>query len=135
MTEEDKVTVSGGCHCGKVRFELQTCRNVDVYICNCSICTMKQNHHFVVPHSDFKLLTAWDELSEYKFGTMAARQLFCKTCGIQSFYQPRSNPTCYGITIYCLDSESLSRVAVTRKYFDGQNWEAQIQTSDITKIH
>jgi len=65
---------------------------------------------------------------------MAARHLFCKVCGVHAFYQPRSNPTCFAITIYCVDGESQEQLTVTRKYFDGLNWEECIKTSDITKV-
>ena len=32
-----------------------------------------------------------NNLTEYRFNTMKAVHPFCKTCGVQSFYQPRSN--------------------------------------------
>ena len=50
-----KVELNGGCHCGVVRFTLKTTAEITVYKCNCSICYMRQNHHFVVPKSDVEL--------------------------------------------------------------------------------
>ena len=44
--------------------------------------------------SDFELLTGRDALTSYRFGTGAAEHLFCRHCGVKSFYQPRSHPGC-----------------------------------------
>ena len=57
---------------------------------------MKQNLHFVVPSRAFKLLSGNESLSSYTFNTHQAKHLFCSTCGVQSFYVPRSNPNGYG---------------------------------------
>ncbi|XP_038943201.1 centromere protein V isoform X1 [Rattus norvegicus] len=55
---------TGGCHCGAVRFEVWASADLHIFDCNCSICKKKQNRHFIVPASRFKLLkvshpTAW----------------------------------------------------------------------------
>lgn len=59
---------------------------------SCSICDMKQNHHFIVPESKFELVSGETELSTYRFNTKMAEHTFCSICGVQSFYTPRSNP-------------------------------------------
>eukprot|EP00062_Callorhinchus_milii_P011614 gi/632957761/ref/XP_007894662.1/ PREDICTED: centromere protein V isoform X1 [Callorhinchus milii] len=52
----DLVKHTGGCHCGAVRFEVWASADLHVFDCNCSICTRKQNQHFIVPASHFRLL-------------------------------------------------------------------------------
>ncbi|XP_044795149.1 centromere protein V isoform X2 [Bubalus bubalis] len=47
---------TGGCHCGAVRFEVWASADLHIFDCNCSICKKKQNKHFIVPASRFKLL-------------------------------------------------------------------------------
>jgi len=47
---------SGGCHCGRIRFRCRVPEVLDVYKCNCSICWMRQNHHFVVTLDNFEIL-------------------------------------------------------------------------------
>ncbi|XP_023688850.1 centromere protein V isoform X4 [Paramormyrops kingsleyae] len=86
----------GGCHCGAVRFQVLTSPDLLVFHCNCSICTKKQNHHFIVPSSQFTLLQGLENLTTYTFNTHTAKHTFCRTCGVQSFYTPRSNPDGYG---------------------------------------
>ena len=53
---EEDVVHKGGCHCGGVRFEVRCPRTLKCVNCNCSICTKKQNHHFIVPKHKFTLL-------------------------------------------------------------------------------
>jgi hypothetical protein len=114
------VIVSGGCHCKAVRFraELPT-PPVPALDCNCSICRATGFLHVIVPHGDFVLESGADKLTSYRFGTGAAEHLFCKTCGIKSFYQPRSHPGAWSVNAHCLD-EPL-KLAIER--FDGKNWE------------
>ncbi|XP_044941346.1 centromere protein V isoform X3 [Mustela putorius furo] len=47
---------TGGCHCGAIRFEVWASADLHIFDCNCSICKKKQNRHFIVPASRFKLL-------------------------------------------------------------------------------
>ncbi len=126
-----RVSGEGGCHCGNVRFSFDAPESVQVFICNCSICHMKQNHHFIIPQTDMKLLTPEENLSEYRSGLKLARHLFCKTCGVQAFYQPRSNPDGWAVTIYCVrDYQNLFKNIEWIK-FDGQDWEGSFAKSDI----
>ncbi|XP_029467165.1 centromere protein V isoform X2 [Rhinatrema bivittatum] len=83
---------TGGCHCGAVRFEVWASTDLHVFDCNCTVCVKKQNRHFIVPAAHFKLLKGADNLTTYTFNTHKAQHTFCKTCGVQSFYTPRSNP-------------------------------------------
>ena len=111
----------GGCHCGAVAFEVDLPAQVTVQRCNCSICSMTGFLHLIVPASRFRLLSGSDQLIDYRFNTGVARHLFCRRCGIKSFYVPRSNPDGYSINANCLDRSGL-RVHI--EDFDGRNWEA-----------
>ncbi|ABI77304.1 conserved hypothetical protein [Hyphomonas neptunium ATCC 15444] len=113
---------SGGCHCRAVRFEVQLPEAFEVEDCNCTMCAMSGNIHVIVPASRFRLLQGKDNLSQYTFNTGAAKHLFCKTCGIKSFYIPRSNPDGVAVTWRALDDWMDLKVTVVP--FDGQNWEA-----------
>ncbi|XP_042613297.1 centromere protein V [Cyprinus carpio] len=117
---------TGGCHCGAVRFEVWSAPHLHVFNCNCSICTKKQNRHFIVPKSQFTLLQGSDNITTYTFNTHVAKHTFCKTCGVQSFYTPRSNPDGFtGVASHCLDPGTVSSVTV--EDFCGQNWEESMQ--------
>lgn len=111
----------GGCHCGAVRFKVSSDFS-RVSDCNCSICRKKGFLHLIVPRSQFELLRGQDSLATYTFNTGVAKHTFCKTCGIHSFYTPRSDPDKVDVNVRCLDGVDLAAIHITP--FDGQNWEA-----------
>jgi len=113
--------LSGGCHCGAVRFEAEVPAAVEVLDCNCSICAKTGFRHLMVPHEDFRLLAGEAALTSYRFGTGAANHLFCGACGVKSFYQPRSHPEAWSVNLNALDDAS--GLSVTLTSFDGRNWE------------
>ena len=90
--------------------------------CNCSRCTMLGFRHLIVPRARFRLLSGDDRLTTYTFNTGVAKHLFCATCGVQSFYVPRSNPDGVSVSTRCLDHGSVEKEIV--RPFDGRNWEA-----------
>jgi hypothetical protein len=118
---------AGGCHCGAVRFEVQTLETIEVEDCNCSMCAKTGFLHLIVPQSRFRLLTNAEAISTYTFNTGVAKHLFCKTCGVKAFYVPRSNPDGYSVNLRCLDDpKSFAEVRIVN--FDGRNdWDAQAQ--------
>ena len=110
----------GGCHCGKVRFQVQADLSF-VTECNCSICTKKGILHLVVPPEQFELLRGQDELTTYRFNTNVAKHMFCRHCGIHSFGVPRSAPDKISVNARCLDGVAVA--ALRPRLFDGLHWE------------
>ena len=106
------VTHRGGCHCGAVAFEVEAPARVTVSDCNCSLCRMSGFLHLIVPRARFRLLRGEGELTEYRFNTGVARHLFCRRCGVKSFYVPRSNPDGYSVNLRCLDPATLEEVTI-----------------------
>jgi hypothetical protein len=121
LADRGLVKHAGGCHCGAVRFEVEAPAEPVVHECNCSICAMTGFLHLIVPANRFRLLAGAESLSEYRFNTGSARHLFCRRCGIKSFYVPRSNPDGFSVNLRCLESGTLGRVRV--EPFDGRQWE------------
>ena len=115
------VRVTGGCHCGAVRFAAEVDAAPEVLACNCSICRHGGFLHLIVPHERFELLAGGDALTSYRFGTGAAEHLFCRICGVKSFYQPRSHSRAWSVNLRSLDEGH--GLAPTIEPFDGRNWE------------
>ena len=113
-------TMSGGCHCGRVRFRVIADLS-GVTECNCSICTKKGFLHLIVPPKSFELVSGKDALTTYRFNTGVARHTFCATCGIHPFYLPRSDPDKIDVNARCLDG--VDPAALKPHHFDGRNWE------------
>lgn len=126
----------GGCHCKAIRWEVTAPSHLVCFDCNCSICQLKRNTHFVVPAAAFTLQSPREALSEYSFGTFTAKHMFCRTCGVVSYYHPRSNPDGVAITLWALDEYSPDGAADQSftweiRAFDGRNWEASVEASGI----
>jgi len=116
---------AGGCHCGAVRFEAALPAVVEAQSCNCSVCAKTGFVHVIVPESRFRLLSGAERLTNYSFNTGVARHLFCATCGVKSFYRPRSNPDGWSVNARCLDEAEGLDIRV--EPFDGKNWEANAE--------
>ena len=111
----------GGCHCGRVRFEVTAPAKLAVSDCNCSICSKSGYLHLLVPKSRFELISGDEFLTTYQFNTGTARHLFCSVCGLKSFYVPRSHPDGYSVNARCLDEGTVEELAVTST--NGKEWE------------
>ena len=117
----DNVRITGGCHCGAVRFQAEVPVEVEILDCNCSICSATGFLHLIVPHGDFVLQSGEAALTSYRFGSGAADHLFCGICGIKSFYQPRSHPDCWSVNLNALDARDGLRILI--RPFEGRDWE------------
>lgn len=120
------ITHTGGCHCGRVRFEVTAPAHLDVTDCNCSICRKAGFLHLIVPADRFVLISGRDALTTYTFNTGAAKHTFCSHCGVKSFYIPRSHPDGVSVNVRCLDDGTVASINV--KPFDGSNWEISRNT-------
>ena len=116
----------GGCHCGRIRFEVEAPEDLEVSECNCSICRMSGYLHLIVQKEAFRLLSGQDDIRKYQFNTGVAEHYFCANCGVKSFYIPRSNPDGYSVNARCLDPGTVKSLAVDT--FDGRNWEEHAHT-------
>ncbi len=118
-------THAGGCHCGRVRFEVDGAAEIEVTECNCSVCSKSGYLHFIVPKTRFRLLGGTDDLVTYRFNTRVAEHTFCRVCGIKPFYVPRSHPDGISVNARCIDPDTVASISVVRR-FDGANWEQHI---------
>lgn len=125
------VPVSGGCHCGAVRFTALADPEPEMLDCNCSICTASGYLHLFVPHERFTLERGADALTSYRFGSEEAEHLFCKHCGVKSFYQPRSHPEAYSLHYKLLDEGHGLQPRITP--FDGRDWAKSAAAKGLGK--
>jgi hypothetical protein len=80
--------------------------------------------HFIVPQARFEVVSGRELLTSYRFNTGVAEHLFCKICGIKSFYVPRSHPDGISVNARCLDASTIRSLRVTE--FDGAHWEESV---------
>ena len=117
------VRYSGGCHCGRIRFEVIAPSRLSVAECNCSMCRKFGYLHLIVPKSRFRLVQGEESLTTYTFNTQVAKHFFCSVCGVKSFYVPRSHPDGYSVNVRCLDDGTVETLII--EPFNGREWESQ----------
>ena len=116
-------TAEAGCHCSAVRFRVRFGASPRLLDCNCSICAKTGFLHLIVAADAFDLLSDGDALTAYRFGTGTAQHLFCRHCGIKSFYVPRSHPDGFSVNWRAL--EGVGDISPTIMPFDGRSdWAA-----------
>jgi hypothetical protein len=108
---------TGGCHCGKVRYEVEM--NLEKGLaCNCSICLRKGTLLDFVPAAQFKLLSGEDNLQDYLFHKKVIHHLFCKTCGVTSFARAViPSGEMVAINVRCIDGVDVSKLKINE--YDG----------------
>lgn len=119
-------TYTGTCHCGAVRFEVDTDLEAGTLRCNCSICAKTRFWLAFVPASRFRLLQGEEMLADYRFGAGRIRHRFCTRCGVKPFGQTTDGQG-VAINVACLEGlapERLAALPVT--YVDGAHdrWDA-----------
>jgi hypothetical protein len=113
-------TYTGGCHCGKVRFEVKVSLE-QVISCNCSICATSGLLLAFTPADQFTLISGADDLSDYLFNKKQIHHLFCSTCGVRSFARGAmpDGTEMRAINVRCLDDVDVSTLTLTP--IDGKN--------------
>ena len=116
----EKKVHRGGCHCGKVRFEVVGDMS-KVIACNCSICAKNGLWLTFVPAADFKLLSGETALKEYQFGKKQIHHLFCGECGVESFGRGSApdGSEMVAVNVRCLDGIDIA--ALEPAPFDGKS--------------
>ena len=112
----------GGCHCGKVRYEVAVDLDKEVMACNCSMCGRKGTLLTFVGADKFKLIQGENDLTDYLFNKEHIHHLFCSTCGVTSFCRGNSMKTgqpMIAVNSRCLDDVNLETLKI--KHFDGKS--------------
>lgn len=107
-------TYAGGCHCGAVRYEVET--DLDAVMqCNCSHCAKKGFLLTFTPVESFTLLSGEDALSEYRFNRKQIAHVFCRACGVQSFAmgQTPDGKEMRAVNVRCLDDVDVEALTLT----------------------
>ncbi|HEY6919201.1 MAG TPA: GFA family protein [Tabrizicola sp.] len=95
------------CHCGTVRFRVTLPDGFrSARRCTCSFCRMRGAVVVSARLSDITFLSGQKNLTLYQFNTGTAKHWFCRTCGIYTHHQRRSDPTQFGVNVACLNGVS-----------------------------
>ena len=97
--------MTGSCHCGGVKFELEREQGQDLgqlIRCNCSLCSRKGAVMASVKIDRLNVLEGAELLTLYQWNTGIAKHYFCSRCGIYTHHQRRSVPDEYGVNVACI---------------------------------
>ena len=113
-------TWTGGCHCGRVRYEVET-DLARLVSCNCSICQKRGSILTFVPAESFTLISGGDDLTDYLFAGKTIHHLFCSTCGVASFARGEkgSSGPMVAVNVRCLDG--VDATDLKPSMFDGRS--------------
>lgn len=114
-------TYSGGCQCGKVRYEVQL-DIAEVLSCNCSRCARLGSLLAFAPATRFKLLSGEADLIKFEFNKHMIQHQFCSICGIQSFAigtHPKTGAKMAAVNVRCVDGVNVDTLKV--KKVDGRS--------------
>ena len=114
-------TYSGGCQCGRVRYEAKLDLSKPVISCNCSMCGRAGTLLMFVPADQFTLRSGEDSLTDYQFNKHVIHHLFCRVCGIKSFARGagRDGKEQIAVNTRCLDGVDLDALQIQK--FDGRD--------------
>ena len=94
----------GTCHCGAVELDVAlTDGFATARRCDCSFCRRRGAIVVSAPLNGVRVVKGEESLTLYQWGTGTAKHWFCKTCGIYTQHQRRSNPNEYGVNVAILD--------------------------------
>ena len=114
-------TYAGGCHCGKVRYEVKLDLTKPVISCNCSMCGRSGTLLTFVPADQFTLKSGEEDLTDYQFNKHVIHHLFCRVCGIKAFARGtgRDGGATVAVNARCLDGVDIARLNVVP--YDGKS--------------
>lgn len=104
MSRSEEAPYRLTCHCGAVELSVHLADGLNTARrCDCSFCRRRGAIAVSAPLDGITIVKGADHLTLYQWGTGAAKHWFCKTCGIYTHHQRRSNPHQYGVNAACLD--------------------------------
>jgi hypothetical protein len=114
------VKYKGGCHCGKIAFEVEGDLQ-QVVECNCSMCSRRGGLLWFVPRQQLGLGTPAADYATYTFNNHRIKHHFCPTCGIAPFSEAsdKSGNPMAAVNARCLEGVEISALKVMP--FDGRS--------------
>lgn len=113
--------VKATCHCGAVQLSVKLTDGLNtIRRCDCSYCMRRQAAPVTALVGDVEVVKGADNLTLYQWGTGTAKHYFCKTCGIYTHHQRRSNPEECGVNAANIEGVNVRELEPI-KWNDGVN--------------
>ena len=108
------MTQQGGCHCGRIAFELEG-EVRDVIECNCSMCHKRGGLLAFFPRAALTLQTPEADCATYRFNKEKIAHHFCTVCGVSPFsdgVHPGTGAETACVNVRCLPDIDLGALNV-----------------------
>jgi hypothetical protein len=111
----------GGCHCGKVAYEVELDLSQPVISCNCSICSKRGSLLAFTTPDKFDLKSGEPGVADYQFNKHVIHHLFCPTCGILSYARGknRDGSDAIAINVRCIEGVEIDKLKL--HHHDGRS--------------
>lgn len=117
------------CHCRAVELDVTLTEGLEkVRRCDCSFCARRGAIAVSAPIDGVKIVEGSNNLTLYQWGTKTAKHYFCKTCGIYTHHQRRSNPNEFGVNVAILEGISPRQLGEI-PWVDGINHPSDTKSS------
>lgn len=117
MFQEVIVVLQGGCHCGRIAFEVEG-EATEAMTCNCSYCGPQGYMLAFFPRDALALKTPESNLSNYLFNKNVISHYFCATCGVSPFGEGDGpNGKMAAVNLRCVSGIDLKSLKITE--YDG----------------
>ena len=98
-------TMTGGCACGKVRFEAQV-DNDDAYLCHCRMCQRATGSVSIAFKNMEQAKMRWLSGPDWYESSAIARRPFCRECGTSLGFQFKDGSDKLDLTVAAFDDPS-----------------------------
>ena len=127
-------TISGACHCGKVRIEVDLEPGAASGRCNCA---KLRAWTFILKPQAVRLVAGEHDLGSYEWGAKISSRKFCKHCGVhvfaRGFLEEVGGDFC-SVNVAILDLDPATLAAIPVRYCDGLNnnwWNPPSETRHL----
>lgn len=140
-------TIEGGCHCGNIRFRLETGQppeNLQVRRCTCTFCAKHGAFYTSDPAGRLTVsIRDPQAVSAYRFGTRTAEPKVCRQCGVMPIILARIEDHVYAAVNlataedFAIPPERIQNVnfehqtAEERSARRARTWIAQVRLAEI----
>lgn len=115
------MTYRGGCHCGKIGFELDG-ELTKIIECNCSHCSKKGFLLAFFPRSALRLTTPEADIATYTFNKHRIQHHFCPTCGCAPFADgtDQNGAATAAVNVRCVEDVDVAALEIMK--VDGRSY-------------
>jgi hypothetical protein len=101
----DSATMTGGCACGKVRFEA-TVKPAEAYLCHCRMCQRSTGSLSIAFVNAMLDQVRWDGEPDWYDSSPIARRPYCRECGTSLGFMFKQDADKMDLTVAAFDDPS-----------------------------